>query len=571
MSSEDSLSSITKTIPLLDSTNFNEWMVRIQIFLKHKNLLKYCLEEVNPTLSGAAEANHMSKRTETALILISRISSEAFDAVIDIDNAEDPYYIWKNILNRYASQSFNNKARIWLKFMRMEWSGDLKGFIQECRKMLNEVAMVKLGVPANVLCYSILAKLPKHMWTIVDTMVLNESLVSVPEATLSKLQEFVYAEESRKPEAKTEVTKIKEESASALYQQSNTRKFNRTRNTNYCGQGKHNPLSAHTEDKCWQLHPELKPVSRSTQSHSTEAELQPTFHTAAVINPSCLLTHSDVKLTVLDSGATHHMLNKKEFFENMTPVQLKVSTGNDKNNLDAQAIGTAIFINNQGNKIILEDALYVPLMNRNLISLVRLFKNSLNLKKIENNLVNINIDDKFVLQAQSKNNLLELTELPLTAMKFSKSSYLSESADENWHERLGHPHDTYLRKIFPQIQTKDCEVCTMSKMKHAPFKSHFQSVSSVLEAVHMDVVGPFSTLSMSGSSYFLTIVDQLSGYKTVKFLRHKSEVIEKVRNYKSEAENQTGKSIKMIISDGGGEFNNNDFTNFCSEFGISVE
>ena len=147
----------------------------------------------------------------------------------------------------------------------MELNGDLKVFIQDCRKMLNEVALVKLGVPANVLCYSILAKLPHQMWNIVDTLVLKEALVSVPEATLSKLQEFVYAEETRKKE------NFKAEVASSLYQNSNQSRFKRNfkRNQNYCSDVKHNPLSNHSEDEFFQLHPELK-TKFNFQSHSAE-------------------------------------------------------------------------------------------------------------------------------------------------------------------------------------------------------------------------------------------------------------------------------------------------------------
>jgi len=95
MSSDQDNSAFSKSIPLLDSTNFNEWLVRIQLYIKHKHLLKYCLEPTNNSLSGASEANVNSKKTEAALILISHISSEAFYAVIDKDNSEDPHHIWK--------------------------------------------------------------------------------------------------------------------------------------------------------------------------------------------------------------------------------------------------------------------------------------------------------------------------------------------------------------------------------------------------------------------------------------------------------------------------------------------
>ena len=55
--------------------------------------MKHCLQPFNSTLSGAAETNVITKRTEAALILISHISSEAFDAVIDIENSEDPHLV----------------------------------------------------------------------------------------------------------------------------------------------------------------------------------------------------------------------------------------------------------------------------------------------------------------------------------------------------------------------------------------------------------------------------------------------------------------------------------------------
>lgn len=90
-SDQDQSSTVNKSIPLLDSTNFNEWYLRIQLFLKHKTLLQYCLEPINPNLSGAAESNTINKATEAALILINHISSEAFDAVISVEKSEDPY------------------------------------------------------------------------------------------------------------------------------------------------------------------------------------------------------------------------------------------------------------------------------------------------------------------------------------------------------------------------------------------------------------------------------------------------------------------------------------------------
>jgi hypothetical protein len=84
----------------------------------------------------------------------------------------------------------------------------------------------------------------------------------------------------------------------------------------------------------------------------------------------------------------------------------------------------------------------------------------------------------------------------------------------------------------------------------------------------MDLVGPFQTQSRSGFLYFLTIVDQFSGYRSVKFLKHKSDTFSQFKQFKTESEKQTGRALRMLVSDGGGEFLNDDFKTFCASEGI---
>ncbi|CAL9098223.1 unnamed protein product [Musa textilis] len=63
-----------------------------------------------------------------------------------------------------------------------------------------------------------------------------------------------------------------------------------------------------------------------------------------------------------------------------------------------------------------------------------------------------------------------------------------------------------------------------------------------------------STLAIGGYSYFITFIDDFSRYKHVYLMKYKSEAFEKFREYKNEVENQTGKSIKTLRSDQGGEY-----------------
>ena len=50
----------------------------------------------------------------------------------------------------------------------------------------------------------------------------------------------------------------------------------------------------------------------------------------------------------------------------------------------------------------------------------------------------------------------------------------------------------------------------------------------------------------NGFSYFLTFIDDHSRYGHVYLLKYKSEVFENFKEYKSEVENQLGKSIKVL-------------------------
>ena len=68
--------------------------------------------------------------------------------------------------------------------------------------------------------------------------------------------------------------------------------------------------------------------------------------------------------------------------------------------------------------------------------------------------------------------------------------------------------------------------------------------------------------------YFITFTDDFSRYGYVYLLKNKSDSFEKFKEFKAEVENQTGKSIKVLRSDRGGEYLSLDFKGFLNECGI---
>ncbi|GJP32139.1 hypothetical protein CLOM_g16716 [Closterium sp. NIES-68] len=81
-----------------------------------------------------------------------------------------------------------------------------------------------------------------------------------------------------------------------------------------------------------------------------------------------------------------------------------------------------------------------------------------------------------------------------------------------------------------------------------------------LALVHMDVVGPTRAPSLSGSRYFLTIVDDHTRAVWVYPLKSKGEVAVAVpKEWMPRAQRECGHKVKVIRSDNGGEFIGADF------------
>jgi transposase InsO family protein len=127
---------------------------------------------------------------------------------------------------------------------------------------------------------------------------------------------------------------------------------------------------------------------------------------------------------------------------------------------------------------------------------------------------------------------------------------------------------------LPEIKTpKDlCEHCLIGKQPRKSFVSDIpMRAKQVLDVVHTDVCGPFETLSLGGNRYFVSFVDEFSRMMWIYLIKTKDEVLQKFKSFKIMVEKQSEKQIKILRSDGGGEYTSHDFKVFCTENGIQHE
>ena len=101
------------------------------------------------------------------------------------------------------------------------------------------------------------------------------------------------------------------------------------------------------------------------------------------------------------------------------------------------------------------------------------------------------------------------------------------------------------------------------------FPSGAKRVNKILELVHSDVFGPMPVPSLGKSMYYVSFIYDFSRNTWIYFLRKKSEVFEKFKEFKALVESQTEKKIKVLRTDNGGEFCKKEFEEFCKKCGIA--
>ncbi|XP_073225735.1 uncharacterized protein [Cicer arietinum] len=113
-------------------------------------------------------------------------------------------------------------------------------------------------------------------------------------------------------------------------------------------------------------------------------------------------------------------------------------------------------------------------------------------------------------------------------------------------------HQMQLKRILGR--KTPCDICHMARQKGLSFSINNHNAISVFDLVHIDIRGHFSTKSINGFRYFLTILDYQSRNVWIVMLKSKSKVPSRVQNFVALVENQFGKFVKNIRSDNGPEF-----------------
>ncbi len=304
--------------------------------------------------------------------------------------------------------------------------------------------------------------------------------------------------------------------------------------------------------------------------------------TKYVISIPELFTVYEPNEWLVDTGANVHVCADKLLFVSYQPERGRSVTMGNASAAKVLGTGRVDLKFPNGRILTLQRVHHVPDIRRNIISGSSLVRDGFELS-FKCNKVIILDSGSFVGKGYSSDGLFKIrveTDLSLSnndSFIDYPVSYSIESSNV-WHGRLGHiNYDSVKRMMNLDIipkhaidKSSKCHVCVEAKSTRAPFKS-VERNSEILDLVHSDICEFNGVLTKDKKKYFLTFIDDASRYCYVYLLNTKDEALEKFIIFKNEAETQTGKKLKRLRSDRGGEYESNPFMYYCQENGIVHE
>ena len=281
---------------------------------------------------------------------------------------------------------------------------------------------------------------------------------------------------------------------------------------------------------------------------------------------------------LVDCGATTHIVYDKSRFVNFdsdfnaTHHSIELADGSRASGI-VQGKGKALFKITDASGILrtvtLDDALYIPSYNQNILSVHAATEKG----------ARVNF-------SPNSNELIAPDNVSFKIEKLGKLYFLynvcydvncSKGSLYEWHKKLGHCNQKDVLKLENYVEGMkitdrkefDCEVCAMGKMNNFRNHNSDERAKSKLDVVYCDLAGPIDPIAKGGYRYVVSFVDDYSSICSVYFIQHKSEVTSVTTRFLADCA-PFGK-VKVIRTDNGTEFTCRDFRDLMSTNKIKHE
>ncbi|CDF40427.1 unnamed protein product [Chondrus crispus] len=474
-----------------------------------------------------------------ALIGLS-LSDEHLEHVCDVDTAHE---MWEAIVNVFERHTLLNKLAARREFYTVKMlSGEkVLAYINRVKQLAAILKSMSVNIADKEMAMAVLNGLPARFEALIvalDALGNEEKIFSLDFVKSRLLQE----------EQRANMKSSSSQTSALVNRAPNNRDINDYKCTN-CGH------TGHTATRCWGKdlngRRPAPPSGYKPPSHTNDMEMLPSW--------------------LVDSACTAHITYDRSLFATYEPLESASVQMGTKASAKVAGRGDVHLKLNVNGRIEpgkLTDVLHVPDFAFSLLSVSRMTELGLKVG-FENGKCMIRRGSTVVATATLVGELYVLDIV-------SDIGSAHAATLQTWHERFAHVHSQGIASMIRdnvanKINNTDndcisekCSACVYGKATRSviPKERSSRRAYFCLDLVHSDVCGPLEVQSIGGAKYFITFIDDHSNWSVVYPMHHKSEAFERYKMFAQLAQTHTGRKIKVLRTDRGGEYLSTEFKSF---------
>ena len=552
----------------LNSRNYATWKLQSRMTLMKEGLWTIVNGTEVPPADGADEAvvtRYIARKDRALATIVLSIDPSLLYL---LGEPKDAVEVWKQLESQFQKRNWSNKLilRRKLHSLQLKDGASMQDHIREMVELFNDLAVVGAPIDNEDQVVYLLASLPESYDTLVTALEANEKV----------------------PSMETVIDRLTYEERKAIERDSSSHSSgSKEKALSHHGKKARSSIRCHY---CKKLGHMIKDCHERMKNEKEKKPVQPQRSKGKGANVSLLATYAlatsrlnQRNSWIVDSGATCHICcNKKLFNELELESSVEITLG-DNTTIKSSGSGTVkLQLDGSHRNGILHNVLFVPQLTFNLLSVTQTTKYGNRAVFYDTGCHIINNDVDEVIATATKHGSLYY--LDCSSSNESVNSTIHTADVNKWHQRYGHLNVQSLKKLANEelvdglnidniaSDADICESCIKGKLHRTPFPSTGgKRADAPLELVHTDVCGKINTRSLGGAEYFLTFIDDHTRYIWVYMLKYKSEVFKRFVEWKSMVERSTGRKLKVIRSDNGGEYTSNEFKAYLTSEGIKHE